>query len=80
MILFLGIFAFRLLTSLLIRTFFEPDEYWQSLEVAHLLVFGYGKITWEWVYEIRSIVFPLIFAIPYQLIKSFSIEDSFMFV
>ena len=24
------------------RTFFQPDEYWQSLEIAHRWVFGYG--------------------------------------
>lgn len=26
--------------TLLVKTFFNPDEYWQSLEVAHRLVFG----------------------------------------
>lgn len=30
------------------RTFFQPDEYWQSLEIAHRIVFGYGYKTWEW--------------------------------
>lgn len=27
-------------STLLIKTYFNPDEYWQSLEVAHRLVFG----------------------------------------
>lgn len=33
--------AFRLVNSILIQTYFNPDEYWQSLEVAHHVVFGY---------------------------------------
>lgn len=32
--------AVRLAVALIIRTAFAPDEYWQSLEVAHRLVFG----------------------------------------
>lgn len=46
----------RLLAPLLIRslqlalpqTFFQPDEFYQALEPAHWLVFGYGHLTWEW--------------------------------
>lgn len=33
--------ALRVLNCCLVRTSFVPDEYWQSLEVAHRLVFGY---------------------------------------
>ncbi|GAA5909611.1 putative glycosylphosphatidylinositol-alpha 1,2 mannosyltransferase [Sporobolomyces salmoneus] len=40
--------VFRLVNAFISRSFFQPDEYWQSLEVAHLLVFGYGYKTWEW--------------------------------
>jgi phosphatidylinositol glycan class B len=32
---------FRLLNSLIARTWFSPDEYWQSQEVAHKLAFGF---------------------------------------
>lgn len=38
----------RFLNAVLSRAFFQPDEYWQSLEVAHHLVFGYGCKSWEW--------------------------------
>lgn len=38
----LGLLLFRCLDSLLVRTFFSPDEYWQGPEVAHRLVFGTG--------------------------------------
>jgi len=37
----LGLIALRISNSLLIQTSFVPDEYWQSLEVAHKLVFEY---------------------------------------
>lgn len=41
--------AIRLLSVLLLpQTFFQPDEYYQALEPAHRLVFGYGFLTWEW--------------------------------
>lgn len=32
----------RLSQALLVRTAFAPDEYWQSIEVAHRLVFGWA--------------------------------------
>ena len=31
----------RVIHAVLLHTFFNPDEYWQSLEVAHQLTFGY---------------------------------------
>ena len=54
--------ATRMLIALLTRTFFQPDEYFQSLEVAHHAVYGYGHLTWEWLAAnpIRSIVYPAI--------------------
>ncbi|CAB1339388.1 unnamed protein product [Coregonus sp. 'balchen'] len=36
--------AFRLINCFLVQTSFVPDEYWQSLEVAHLMVFEYPSI------------------------------------
>ncbi|KAI1794633.1 Alg9-like mannosyltransferase family-domain-containing protein [Ganoderma leucocontextum] len=52
--------AIRVAISLGTWTFFQPDEYFQSLEVAHHAVFGYGQLTWEWrgANPIRSIVYP----------------------
>ncbi|KAG6541769.1 hypothetical protein Mapa_016781 [Marchantia paleacea] len=58
----------RLLNALLVRTYFNPDEHWQSLEVAHRMVFGYGHLTWEWDRGIRSYVHPLIFAALYKVL------------
>lgn len=33
--------VFRTVNALLCYTAFVPDEYWQALEVAHNMVFGY---------------------------------------
>ena len=35
--------VFRVLNALCAQTYFVPDEYWQGPEVAHRLVFGYGR-------------------------------------
>jgi len=41
---FAALLAFRLVNGLVVRTYFDPDEYWQSLEVAHALVFGCASL------------------------------------
>src|SRR5947209_1882505 len=42
--------AFRILNALTIRTFFQPDEYFQSLEPAWQVVFGGDSGAWiTWV-------------------------------
>jgi hypothetical protein len=33
--------AFRLMNAMLVQTYFNPDEHWQALEVAHRIAFGY---------------------------------------
>lgn len=46
--------GFRILNALSIRTFFQPDEYYQSLEPAWEIAFGAGSGAWiTWV---RAIV------------------------
>lgn len=50
---FWGFVVLRLVNALAVWTFFNPDEYWQSLEPAHRLVFGYGHLTWEWAAGLR---------------------------
>lgn len=67
MLLFLAVFCFRLLNAASIQTFFQPDEFYQALEPAHRLVFGYGSLTWEWRMALRSSVHPLIYAALYKL-------------
>ena len=44
------IFAIRFANSLCVRTFFQPDEYFQVLEPAWQLVYGEGSGAWlTWV-------------------------------
>ena len=49
-IVFAGLLAFRLLNALTLSTFFQPDEYFQSLEPAWALAFGPDSHAWiTWV-------------------------------
>lgn len=42
--------AFRILNALSIRTFFQPDEFFQSLEPAWAIAFGQDSGAWiTWV-------------------------------
>lgn len=63
--------AVRILQAVATQTFFQPDEYFQSLEVAHRAVFGYGHLTWEWsvAKPIRSILFPSLWIPVYWFLK-----------
>jgi GPI mannosyltransferase 3 len=47
---FLFLLAFRIVNALTLRTFFQPDEYYQSLEPAWQLAFGPNSGAWlTWV-------------------------------
>ena len=76
--LFLKLVFFRIVNALLVQTFFQPDEFFQSLEVAHELVFRYGWLTWEWQPEnaIRSPLYPLLFVPGYWLVQKLGLEDT----
>ena len=51
----LFLFAFRILNALVVRTFFQPDEYFQSLEPAWQLAFGKRSGAWiTWVSAISD--------------------------
>jgi hypothetical protein len=66
-----GILVYRIALALLTRSIFQPDEFFQSLEVAHNVVFGYGKLTWEWQpsVAIRSIVYPTLYVPVYWILR-----------
>lgn len=66
--------AFRIVNALLIQTYFNPDEHWQTLEVAHRIAFGYGHLTWEWEKGIRSYLHPLIFALLYKFLALLGLD------
>ncbi|MBE7181180.1 MAG: hypothetical protein INR71_08225 [Terriglobus roseus] len=49
--------AFRVVNALTVRTFFQPDEYFQSLEPAWQLAFGRGSGAWlTWVGVQRALL------------------------
>ena len=39
-----------------------PDEIYQTLEPAHRVAFGYGRLAWEWVEGVRSWILPGVLA------------------
>jgi phosphatidylinositol glycan class B len=48
--LFLFLLALRLLNALSLSTFFQPDEFFQSLEPAYQIAFGDNQGAWiTWV-------------------------------
>ena len=55
---------------------FVPDETWQSVEVAHNMVFGQGYLTWEWKEGIRSYLHPCLYAILFYVMKWTTIDSS----
>ncbi|KAF8226733.1 glycosyltransferase family 22 protein [Tricholoma matsutake] len=68
----------RILIALSTRTFFQPDEYFQSLEPAYHYVFGYGHLTWEWLAPnpIRSIIYPALNVPLYWVLNTSGLADS----
>lgn len=52
---FLFLLAFRILNALSIKTFFQPDEFFQSLEPAWEIAFGVDSGAWiTWVSKQQS--------------------------
>ena len=73
---FIGLLCIRLFNALTIRTYFQPDEYYQSLEPAWKLVYGYGETTWEWREAIRPFVGISQFASTWWLANAIGIRDA----
>ena len=57
---------FRAFNAVVVRTFFNADEFWQGPEIAHKIVYGYGHATWEWRAKLRGYAHPLIYALVYS--------------
>jgi phosphatidylinositol glycan class B len=62
---------FRILNSLAVATYFDPDEHYQSHEIAYLSVHGSGYKSWEWRVGLRSFLHPALLAIFYSLATPF---------
>ncbi|KAM3161828.1 Mannosyltransferase [Lachancea thermotolerans] len=63
---------FRLINCFFVQSFFQPDEFWQCLEPAHYMAFGYGDLTWEWKFGLRSYAIPFIFELVYRTVGAVS--------
>ncbi|KAJ1433546.1 GPI mannosyltransferase [Sesbania bispinosa] len=70
--------AFRMVNSLLVQSYFNPDEHWQGPEVAHRIAFGYGHLTWEWKQGIRSYLHPMIFVPLYRLLALLRVDTPWL--
>ncbi|XP_076628412.1 phosphatidylinositol glycan anchor biosynthesis class B [Colletes latitarsis] len=66
--------VWRLTSVFLVQTAHVPDEYWQSVEVAHRLAFGYGYLTWEWHAKIRNYIYPFLISIIYRILALVSLD------
>ncbi|KAK3590324.1 hypothetical protein CHS0354_008766 [Potamilus streckersoni] len=78
--LFLSLVSIRVVNSLFLQTHYVPDEYWQSLEVAHNMAFGYGYLTWEWKEGLRGYLYPSIFALLYKLLAIFGLDNRLLLI
>ena len=72
----------RVSFALLSRTWHVPDETWQSVEIAHGLVFGYGYKTWEWRNDIalRTYLYPLLFYPSFTILKILGMDSPWILV
>lgn len=82
--------GFRLANAVASRSFFQPDEYWQALEVAHRLVWNYGYQSWEWRAGlgqelssgggggIRSPLYPMLFVPLLWLLKLARLDNTIL--
>ncbi|VDN30781.1 unnamed protein product [Gongylonema pulchrum] len=71
-----ALIIFRLLNALLVRTYFVPDELFQSVEVAHRAVYGVGYVSWEWKWSLRSVLHPACIALLYRIGRSLGIDSA----
>ncbi|KAK4106753.1 glycosyltransferase family 22 protein [Parathielavia hyrcaniae] len=63
--------VFRFINALCVRTFFQPDEYFQALEPAWSIAFGPDSgawLTWEWQHQLRSSLHPAILGLAYKAV------------
>lgn len=60
---------FRVINSLLLSTLFEPDEFFQNIDIVYKIILNNNHLTWDWVYGIRSFCFPLLYFLPAFVLK-----------
>jgi phosphatidylinositol glycan class B len=73
--LFAAVFCIKLIVSFANKSYFIPDEVWQSQEVAHYFIFGQGFLTWEWKRKIRSFAYPFFLSCFYWTLKVVGLDS-----
>lgn len=53
-VLFIGLLLFRLIISFIKECLTHPDELWQSVEPAYVLVYGKGRLPYDWAIGMRG--------------------------
>lgn len=79
--LFLCLYAARVFNSwLLLHSYYYPDEYFQSLEIAHSDTYASGFRSWEYSDSspIRGPLYPLVFSAFYRLLSLCNVDFSFL--
>ncbi len=78
--LFLLFLSIRTLMALLSGSWYVPDETWQSVEIAHGIVWGPDRAykTWEWDHGLRSYLHPLIFVPGFEFLKLVRLDTPFL--
>lgn len=66
--------SFRLLSVFVVRSWFVPDEVYQSSEIAHSIVFSTGHLSWEWSAALRSVLHPAIIAALYSTLSFLGLD------
>lgn len=72
--------VFRLSGVYLVKTWFVPDEVFQSVEVSYRAVFGSGHLTWEWTHSLRSVIHPAAIAVAFHLLRLLSVDTNFSII
>ncbi len=67
--------ALRTFFALVTSTTHVPDETWQSVEVAHAIVFGFGYGTWEWRSGLRTYLYPLLYVPGFSMLKQLGWDE-----
>jgi hypothetical protein len=62
-----AVLLFRIINAFSSNTYFDPDEHYQSHEVAYSAVYNVGFRTWEWHVGLRSFLHPALLAMFYSL-------------
>ncbi|KAK2708255.1 GPI mannosyltransferase 3-like isoform X2 [Artemia franciscana] len=72
---FVYLVVYRWLCSFSSQAQYHPDEYYQTMEFAHGLQFGYGMATWEFQEKIRSCIYPLFISTAFTILEYFQWDN-----